>query len=264
MLHSDSQPHQKPEGEQFGDPHISTAGACREGAQFAHRAEFVHELYHPCFPVMRQVRGYGEHMVHYHVAFPFVQREQLHRVEERYLRVTYPMPALAVNALVLLTVVEEQVVQKPGSRGGTRVPVQLPAYQEVVVGHVKAVLKPSSSLVVLVFAELLYRVAVQQIADAAIIIRQVVYGFMGKNRFVQIITLIVEMNNTEVTFLVVLYYNPVQKSMIYAHFCCFCIKYFCRFVQNVLCYKAQLAELGGFVHIYSVFGRNIFHSPEIP
>lgn len=48
--------------------------------------------------------------------------------------------SLAIHRFVLLPVVEEQVVQKPGPRGGAGVKMELPAEQEVVVGYVQAVL----------------------------------------------------------------------------------------------------------------------------
>ena len=113
-------------------------------------------------------------MVRNHIALFVVERKQLRSVEKSHLRVTGAVPSLALDRVVLLSVVEEQVVEYPGACCRARVQVELPAEEEVIIGNVHAVLEPRCALVVGESAELLYCGIVQQIADAVEVFRHIV------------------------------------------------------------------------------------------
>ena len=135
-----------------------------------------------------EILGYRPHMADNHIAFQLAYREQLCGVGERNHRVHGNVKALDIRFFAVAAVVEEKVVEKSRAGAGSCVKTELSADEKVVVGHVKAVLRPGSTLVVLVFVKLKHGIAAQQVAYAAIIVRQVVYIFMGKYRFVLIIT----------------------------------------------------------------------------
>ena len=101
-------------------------------------------------------------MVDDHIPLKLADRKHLRSVVERDVRV---LGGVRIGDLfMLVAVVEEQIVQQPGARGGLRVKAEEAAQQEGVVGHIQRVLKARRTDVVSEFAQTKYRFIVEQIA----------------------------------------------------------------------------------------------------
>lgn len=87
-------------------------------------AELIHHRDGKGFAVLRELCGHGPHMVDYHIGFHVVEGEHLRSVLQSDFSVFRRVRALRVD--VFLSVVKEEIMEKPSPRRGSCVqPEQL-------------------------------------------------------------------------------------------------------------------------------------------